>query len=62
MYRVIAVNRPKESWVARWQQISGKRYVRGTYAVSVKGSPAKNKYIQEAERMGYRYINRDQSQ
>ena len=54
------MNKPKESWVARWQQIGGNRYKRGLYAVSVSEDPP-TKYIAEAEALGYVYINRDQA-
>lgn len=53
------MNNPTESWVARWQRISGNKYIRGLYAVSVSGYPP-NDYVNLAERKGYHYINRDQ--
>lgn len=53
------MNESDKSWVARWQRIAGRKYRPGLYAISVSGAPP-NEEIAEAERKGFRYINRSQ--
>ncbi|KZT67000.1 transcription elongation factor SPT4 [Daedalea quercina L-15889] len=56
---VIAVVDPERSWVATWQRI--KTYVRGMYAVRVKGRVPED-VEGELEARGIRYRPRDQSE
>ncbi|TDL29028.1 transcription elongation factor SPT4 [Rickenella mellea] len=55
---VIAVIGPENSWVARWQRTS--KYVRGMYAVRVKGR-VPDDVEQELNERGIRYRPRDQT-
>jgi len=55
---VIAVIDPEKSWVARWQRTS--KYVRGMYAVSVKGHVPEDVEA-ELESRGIKYRPRDQT-
>jgi len=54
---VIAVIDPEKSWVARWQRTS--KYVRGMYAVRVKGHIPEDVEA-ELESRGIKYRSRDQ--
>lgn len=56
---VIAVINPEESWVARWQRTS--KYVRGMYAVRVKGRVPEDVEA-ELESRGIKYRPRDQTE
>jgi len=55
---IIAVIDPETSWVARWQRTS--KYVRGMYAVRVKGRIPED-VLAELESRGFKYRSRDQS-
>ncbi|KAG6888626.1 hypothetical protein C0995_006870 [Termitomyces sp. Mi166 len=55
---VIAVIDPEKSWVARWQRTA--KYVRGMYAVRVKGRIPED-VEQELEMRGIKYRPRDQT-
>ncbi|KAI5119749.1 hypothetical protein M0805_004081 [Coniferiporia weirii] len=55
---VVAVIDPETSWVARWQRTS--KYVRGMYAVRVKGR-IPDDVEQELNDRGIRYRPRDQT-
>ncbi|KAA1465914.1 transcription initiation Spt4 [Dentipellis sp. KUC8613] len=55
---VIAVIDPESSWVARWQRTS--KYVRGMYAVRVKGR-IPDDVEAELESRGIKYRPRDQT-
>ncbi|RDB15458.1 Transcription elongation factor SPT4 [Hypsizygus marmoreus] len=55
---VIAVIDPENSWVARWQRTS--KYVRGMYAVRVKGRIPEDVEA-ELESRGIKYRPRDQT-
>eukprot|EP01087_Luapelamoeba_hula_P015686 TRINITY_DN4710_c0_g1_i1.p1 TRINITY_DN4710_c0_g1~~TRINITY_DN4710_c0_g1_i1.p1 ORF type:complete len:133 (-),score=11.93 TRINITY_DN4710_c0_g1_i1:55-432(-) len=60
---MIAVLKPTESWVARWQRIrgaSGTLFVPGVYAVSCNGK-LPPRVIAKMEREGRNYVNRDTS-
>ncbi|CCM03580.1 uncharacterized protein FIBRA_05717 [Fibroporia radiculosa] len=56
---VIGVIDPEQSWVARWQRTS--KYVRGMYAVRVKGR-IPDDVEAELESRGIKYRPRDQSE
>ncbi|KAL5508575.1 SPT4 [Sanghuangporus vaninii] len=56
---VIAAIDPEASWVARWQRTS--KYVRGMYAVRVKGH-IPDDVEQELNERGIRYRKRDQTE
>ncbi|KAF9446736.1 transcription initiation Spt4 [Macrolepiota fuliginosa MF-IS2] len=55
---VISVISPENSWVARWQRTSN--YVRGIYAVQVKGRIPEDVEA-ELENRGIKYRPRDQT-
>jgi len=55
---IIAVIDPENSWVARWQRPS--KYVRGMYAVRVKGRIPEDVEA-ELESRGIKYRPRDQT-
>jgi len=55
---IIAVIGPEKSWVARWQRTS--KYVRGMYAVRVKGRIPEDVEA-ELESRGIKYRSRDQT-
>jgi len=55
---VISVIDPETSWVARWQRTS--KYVRGMYAVRVKGRIPEDVEA-ELESRGIKYRPRDQT-
>ncbi|KII96066.1 hypothetical protein PLICRDRAFT_170646 [Plicaturopsis crispa FD-325 SS-3] len=55
---IIAVVDPETSWVARWQRTS--KYVRGMYAVRVKGRVPEDVEA-ELEARGIKYRPRDQT-
>ncbi|KAI6046524.1 Spt4/RpoE2 zinc finger-domain-containing protein [Pisolithus marmoratus] len=55
---IIAVIDPESSWVARWQRTS--KYVRGMYAVRVKGRVPDDVEV-ELENRGIKYRSRDQT-
>ncbi|KAI0786514.1 transcription initiation protein spt4 [Abortiporus biennis] len=56
---IIAVIDPENSWVARWQRTS--KYVRGMYAVRVKGRIPEDVEA-ELESRGIKYRPRDQTE
>ncbi|ETW84402.1 hypothetical protein HETIRDRAFT_123985 [Heterobasidion irregulare TC 32-1] len=56
---IIAVIDPETSWVARWQRTS--KYVRGIYAVRVKGRIPEDVEA-ELESRGIKYRPRDQTE
>jgi len=55
---IIAIIDPETSWVARWQRTS--KYVRGMYAVRVKGR-IPEEIEAELESRGIKYRPRDQT-
>jgi len=55
---IVAVIDPEKSWVARWQRTS--KYVRGMYAVRVKGR-IPDDVEAELESRGIKYRSRDQT-
>ncbi|KAL4075581.1 Spt4/RpoE2 zinc finger-domain-containing protein [Scleroderma yunnanense] len=55
---IIAVIDPESSWVARWQRTA--KYVRGMYAVRVKGRVPEDVET-ELENRGIKYRPRDQT-
>ena len=56
---LIALNAPDQSWVAKWQHLSMRSYVRGCYAVSVNGTlPSNIKQELRDRRMLYTSRNR----
>lgn len=60
---LIAMMRPEESWVAKWQRLrsGGRPFQRGCYAVSVNGR-LPSRIIGDLEKQGIRYISRDMSE
>jgi len=55
---IVSVIDPEASWVARWQRTS--KYVRGMYAVRVKGR-IPDDVEAELESRGIKYRSRDQT-
>ncbi|ESK93097.1 transcription elongation factor spt4 [Moniliophthora roreri MCA 2997] len=56
---VIGVTDPENSWVAKWQRTS--QYVRGMYAVRVKGRVPEDVEA-ELDARGFKYRPRDQTE
>ncbi|KAJ7590595.1 transcription initiation protein spt4 [Mycena floridula] len=56
---IIAVIDPENSWVAKWQRTS--KYVRGMYAVRVKGR-IPEEVLADLESRNIKYLPRDQTE
>jgi len=58
---LIGMMNHRESWVAKWQRISGQQFHKGCYAISVSGKLPRHIVKEFCEKKGIKYVSRDQN-